>query len=286
MIIYSAAVGGFIASIQLFGSGGPFTYITSGPGNNIETLFDVTSSDGITTGSYVYNTVGTGAWGDYWTSPPQSCLNWELGMEWVWNGENCNTMTFEFGFDEPSLRKLCDPVPTPKPTESPTEEPSVAPTQCDFCDITLEEYLDMCYCDVNDSSDPGIGCGGFDNCVAYFDGCNWCHCTGLGLVCTKKYCPRDQYEEAYCNDCEDGYVLNADHQCIPIGSAQSVNTGNMGMIDEGHHHFVSSEFKKINEIMGYQNNLIYGLIALNFLAIITMVCVCSCGKSCTGKKKR
>ena len=116
-------------------------------------------------------------------------------------------------------------------------------------------------------------CGGFDNCVAYFDGCNWCKCSELGLVCTRKFCPRDEHEEAYCNDCEDDYVLNSDHECIPIGSAQSVNPH--AFDDNYDHNYVSSEFRKINETMGCQNNLIYGLIALNLLTITSMVCACS-----------
>jgi hypothetical protein len=38
-----------------------------------------------------------------------------------------------------------------------------------------------------------------DNCVLYFDGCNYCERDFLGsLVCTKVYCERDQYQDPYC----------------------------------------------------------------------------------------
>ena len=224
----------------------------------------------MTTGFYVYDQVGTGAWGEFWPLHAASaCINPQLNggvTEWVWNGQLCNTMNFTFAIPEDCLKEVCEVVPTPRPTERPTEEPSVAPTQCDICDVPLEEYLNQCFCDDDTSTGPGIGCGGFDHCVAYFDGCNWCRCTnGLGPVCTRIYCPRDEYEDAYCNGCEAGYVLNSDHECVPIGAAQSVNPMIAGNND------YEADFKKIHELMGYQSNLIYGLIGVNLITIMIMI---------------
>ena len=132
-------------------------------------------------------------------------------------------MKFSFRIPEENLREICDIIPTPQPTEIPTEQPSISPTIYNVCDdFSLEQYLNQCYFNVDDISpnddNPGIGCGGFHNCIGYFDGCNWCYCTDKH-ICTSKICPRNEYEDAYCTICQSGYVLDNDHNCVSIGSA-------------------------------------------------------------------
>eukprot|EP01083_Nonionella_stella_P278935 948677_1 len=65
-------------------------------------------------------------------------------------------------------------------------------------------------------------CGGFTNCVNYFDGCNWCSCGGLLSTCTLKYCEVDQ--DAECTECEEGYVL-MDGQCMDTVCELGPETG-------------------------------------------------------------
>eukprot|EP00483_Globobulimina_turgida_P011604 UN11626 len=52
-------------------------------------------------------------------------------------------------------------------------------------------------------------CGGFQNCIAYNDGCNNCICMGgTGLTaCTQRFCVPPPVPR--CTACTDGYTLNA-----------------------------------------------------------------------------
>eukprot|EP01084_Bolivina_argentea_P130740 230811_1 len=61
-------------------------------------------------------------------------------------------------------------------------------------------------------------CGGYDNCMWFFDGCNECDCghDGLGwpLRCEEKACDPTTLGRTYCIKCADGYELNEFQQCI------------------------------------------------------------------------
>merc|ERR1719379_1904597 len=62
------------------------------------------------------------------------------------------------------------------------------------------------------STTEEVYCGGFDNCVAYFDGCNSCGCGGAFSYCTEMFC--DVYADAYCSDCADGFALAETGLCV------------------------------------------------------------------------
>eukprot|EP01084_Bolivina_argentea_P130737 230806_1 len=61
-------------------------------------------------------------------------------------------------------------------------------------------------------------CGGYDNCMWFFDGCNECDCghDGLGwpLRCEEKACDPTTLGRTYCIKCADGYELNKFQKCI------------------------------------------------------------------------
>lgn len=68
---------------------------------------------------------------------------------------------------------------------------------------------------------PACVCGGFENCVRYFDGCNRCSCESNGVEgCTRKACNRRR--PAKCLKCGKGYSLNADTNECELGAVKPV----------------------------------------------------------------
>eukprot|EP01084_Bolivina_argentea_P002968 5552_1 len=56
-----------------------------------------------------------------------------------------------------------------------------------------------------DTNMTDLECGGFDNCMLYYDGCNTCSCDEDGTMCTEMACDTEKNEE--CRQCQDGYEL-------------------------------------------------------------------------------
>eukprot|EP01084_Bolivina_argentea_P245882 411592_1 len=134
------SVGGFLCTVTLCGTNG---YIFDFYTDEINTYFDVISD---TSGDLlidVFDAFGDGPWGWHVNADKVECMNEEA--DWIWNDQVGNTMVFELdlGHHPDILKKLdCIDDVTPAPTP-------------DCCEISIDEYLEMCYCE-SDTPSPSF----------------------------------------------------------------------------------------------------------------------------------
>merc|ERR1719474_2495727 len=70
-----------------------------------------------------------------------------------------------------------------------------------------------------------VSCSDFDHCLTYNDGCNNCHCHENGAaVCTMMWCSADAMTTPRCNECEEGFIVTADGECVAAVSSSSSTT--------------------------------------------------------------
>jgi len=68
-------------------------------------------------------------------------------------------------------------------------------------------------------------CSDFEHCAAYFNGCNDCRCLSGGVeACTWKYCSPKTLSSPECLECDDGFALNDDAQCVAASSTTTSST--------------------------------------------------------------
>eukprot|EP01083_Nonionella_stella_P189158 698884_1 len=102
---------------------------------------------------------------------------------------------------------LCDPaaviIDTLEPTTT-TPGPTIAPTTTPTHESTTASPT---------TTEPtkALPCGGFENCMSYYDGCNTCYCSlnesnVIPTHCTEKACSPD-IRFAKCAKCTDDYTL-------------------------------------------------------------------------------
>ena len=87
-----------------------------------------------------------------------------------------------------------------------------------YCTKYDDSYCKACNdgYELNDNNEcikSTASCGGFENCIKFYDGCNYCFCDEYGIAgCDDMDCER--YGDSYCTECDIGYELNADRECV------------------------------------------------------------------------
>uniref|UniRef100_A0A7S0XS64 VWFD domain-containing protein n=1 Tax=Elphidium margaritaceum TaxID=933848 RepID=A0A7S0XS64_9EUKA len=134
-------VGGLLATVKVCGNNGyELELFTTDTGTM---YFDVVSSSDGNTVLSEFTPFGGEPWAYYVNKEKVTCMNPEA--DWVWNGNTGNTMVFDVDFGRhPNILEKLDCLPDATP----------APTQTDCCDLSIEEYLDQCYCSATPTPSP------------------------------------------------------------------------------------------------------------------------------------